>query len=102
MSQKQLPIPPDDGGQQQSDPLTVDMPTVPRSDILDKLDKVLEASLPKASKRKPSAPKCCGILPCKGRSPWCYTCDICLDCITSVGCGHDDSRHTYKHINEVA
>lgn len=98
---RQLPLPPDDGGQQQVDPLTVDMPTVDATDLLAELDKALDASQPKVSKQKPAKPKCCGILPCKGRSMWCYTCEICLDCITSIGCGHDDSRHEYKHINEV-
>lgn len=98
---RQLPLPPDDGGQQQVDPLTVDMPKVDATDLLAELDKALDASQPKVSKQKPAKPKCCGILPCKGRSMWCFTCEICLDCITSIGCGHDDSRHEYKHINEV-
>ena len=38
-------------------------------------------------------PQCCGTLPCKGRVPACYSCDICMDCITGAGCGHNDSTH---------
>lgn len=54
-------------------------------DILKKIDNAIKA------KRAPAT--CCGTLPCKGRKAACFSCDICLDCITGRGCGHDPSRH---------
>lgn len=44
-------------------------------------------------KQRYKAPTCCGHLPCKGRTPGCFHCDLCLDCITGAGCGHGDSDH---------
>jgi len=56
-------------------------------DMLKGIDKVLDEK----TKLKPL--KCCGILPCKGRTPACYGCAICMDCITGAGCGHSNSAH---------
>lgn len=64
---------------------TLDKPQV--SDTLAKLDEATKA------KKKLNPPKCCGRLPCKGRTLNCYTCLECLDCITGAGCGHNSSTH---------
>ena len=36
---------------------------------------------------------CCGRLPCKGRTPACFACDLCMDCISGIGCSHPSSHH---------
>lgn len=56
-------------------------------DTLAGIDSVLD------EKQKMEPLHCCGILPCKGRTPACYGCSVCMDCITGAGCGHDDSTH---------
>ena len=56
-------------------------------DMKKKIDEVLDG------KQKLSPLKCCGHLVCKGRTPACYGCDICMDCITGAGCGHSESSH---------
>lgn len=69
------------------------------SDALEKATAAVEA-MKKAQKqdeevvlkhRKPK--RCCGILPCKGRTPNCFYCAVCVDCITGTGCSHNDSTH---------
>lgn len=97
MGQKQLPVPPAPPPDDKETPLTRKLPEAPQADTLtDKIDK-----LESRKQRKDIAePQCCGILPCKGRTQFCYECDICLDCITDLGCGHSNSRHTMKRIGE--
>lgn len=96
MAQKQLPVPtPPPGDDDKKPDLSRKLPKAPQAqELTDNID----AANTQKEKRKTKEPECCGILPCKGRSQFCYQCDICLDCITSVGCGHDSSRHTMRRI----
>ena len=98
MDQKQLPLPQQDVTKQQPQEFTRILPAAPQStDTLQRLDKMLEAETTRKKGIKRPTPKCCGRLPCKGRTPFCYQCDICVDCITSIGCGHPSSRHEFRN-----
>jgi hypothetical protein len=69
-------------------------PSMDQKNALDSaqdLTEEIEAIIDESQSLEPLS--CCGKLPCKGRTPACYSCDICMDCITGVGCGHDDSNH---------
>ena len=103
MSQKQVPIPqPDEGGDKGSgDLMSRKLPVKPQTaDTLSKLDAMLAEESKNKSKLRPITPQCCGRLPCKGRTPFCFQCDLCLDCITGAGCGHDNSNHRFSNAFE--
>lgn len=37
--------------------------------------------------------RCCGTLCCKGKQAGCFFCSVCMDCISGIGCGHNNSSH---------
>lgn len=52
-----------------------------------------------AEEQKQERVRCCGTLCCKGKQPGCFFCSVCMDCISGIGCGHNDSTHDpEKHI----
>jgi hypothetical protein len=99
VNQKQIPISPGDKPKGDTpDLMQRTLPVKPQTaDTLSKLDALLESEIKNKKRQTPLTPKCCGILPCKGRTIFCYQCDICLDCITGCGCGHSDSRHSFSN-----
>jgi len=103
MAQKQAPIPPGEGPKKDGDNLMQrKLPLKPNtSATLSKLDAMIEEETKNKRKIKPLTPQCCGRLPCKGRTPFCFQCDICMDCITGAGCGHDTSSHKFSQMDDT-
>lgn len=101
MDQKQIPPPePKRDKDDVGDPMglfrkPLEVPNVDES--IAKIDDILAAKVKKKKKRAIPELSCCGMLPCKGRTPICYMCDLCLDCITGAGCGHNNSRHKFTN-----
>lgn len=96
MKQRMRPgPPPEGGGEDKVGPSRKMMPAPVASTSIEKADELVKAEERARAKKGYGKPKCCGMLPCKGRTIWCYECDLCMDCITGAGCGHDNSRHAF-------
>lgn len=94
---KQMPgIPDDSGNKGTGGALGRSLIPPPASEeTMEKLDSILKGEARSKRRNADGKPQCCGILPCKGRTMWCYECDLCMDCITGAGCGHSSSRHKF-------
>lgn len=89
--QSQVPLPSGDSGKDGAQGF-FDIPLVDKVAGVEDMKKAIDGILDNKQKLTPL--KCCGRLVCKGRTPACYGCDICMDCITGAGCGHSESTHT--------